>query len=88
MALTQKHGEYWKRNVALTIALVAVWFVISFVMAFFARELSEITFLGWPLSFYMAAQGCLVIYLVLIFFYTRRMRRLDEEYGVSEGDDR
>jgi len=88
MALTEKHREYWTRSVTLVITLIAVWFVISFVMAFFARQLAEITFFGWPLSFYMAAQGCLVIYLVIIFFYARRMRRLDEEYGVSEGDDR
>ena len=88
MALIERHREYWKRNVAMAIALIVVWFVISFVMAFYARQLAEITFFGWPLSFYMAAQGCLLIYLVLIFFYTRRVRRLDQEYGVSEGDDR
>ena len=88
MALTERHREYWKRNVAMAIALIVVWFVISFVMAFYARQLAEITFFGWPLSFYMAAQGCLLIYLVLIFFYSRRMRALDEEYGVSEGGDR
>jgi putative solute:sodium symporter small subunit len=88
MALTEKQGEYWYRNVTLTSALIAIWFVITFVMAYYARQLAEISFFGWPLSFYMAAQGCLLIYLVLIFFYTRRMRRLDEEYGVSEGDDR
>ena len=88
MALTQEQAEHWKRNVALTIALIGVWFIVSFVMAFYARQLAEITFFGWPFSFYMAGQGCIVIYLIIIFFYTRRMRRWDEEYGVSEGDDR
>jgi putative solute:sodium symporter small subunit len=56
-------------------------------MGFFARELATINFFGWPLSFYMAAQGSMVIYLVIIWYYARAMKRLDEEYGVAEGED-
>lgn len=84
MQLTQKHQEYWRRNLNLTIVLLAIWFVATFVMAFFARPLAEINFFGWPLSFYMAAQGSLIIYLVIIFVYAKSMKKLDEEYGVAE----
>ena len=44
-------------------------------------------FAGWPLSFYMAAQGSLIIYVVIIWFYARYMNNLDKEYGVHEGED-
>lgn len=87
MQLTEKHREYWRRNLNFTLVLLAIWFVSTFVMSFFARELATINFFGWPLSFYMAAQGSLVIYLVIIYWYAKKMRALDEEYGVAEGDE-
>lgn len=87
MQLTQQHQEYWRKNLNLTLVLLAIWFVATFVMGFFARELATINFFGWPLSFYMAAQGSLIIYLIVIFVYAKRMKSLDEEYGVSEGDE-
>jgi putative solute:sodium symporter small subunit len=86
MQLTQKHQEYWRKNLNMTVVLLAIWFVVTFVMAFFARPLAEINFAGWPFSFYMAAQGSMVIYLLIIWFYAKRMKKLDEEFGVAEGD--
>jgi putative solute:sodium symporter small subunit len=87
MQLTEKHTEYWHRNLKLTLILLAIWFVATFVMGFFARELATIMFFGWPLSFYMAAQGSMIIYLLIIWYYARTMSRLDDEYGVAEGDE-
>lgn len=86
MQLTQKHREYWSRNLRITSILLAIWFVVTYVVAFFARELA-FPFFGWPFSFWMAAQGALVVYVVIIWFYARYMNRLDQEYGVHEGDD-
>ncbi len=87
MQQTEKHREYWKRTLNLTIVLLAIWFVVTFVMAFFARPLAEIVIFGWPLSFYMAAQGSLIVYVVIIRIYAVKMRKLDVEYGVEEGED-
>ena len=56
------------------------------VVAWYAIPLAEIKFFGWPLSFYMAAQGSLIIYVLIIWYYARAMRKLDLEYGVDEGD--
>ena len=55
-------------------------------MAYFAIPLAEINFFGWPLSFYMAAQGSLIIYVLIIWYYAKYMRKLDLEYGVEEGE--
>jgi putative solute:sodium symporter small subunit len=87
MQLSQAHVHYWKKNLRLTLALLAVWFVVTFVMGFFARELATITILGWPLSFYMGAQGSLIVYVILIWVYQRKMRQLDLEHGVAEGEE-
>jgi putative solute:sodium symporter small subunit len=71
----------------LTLLLLVIWFVVTFVMGWFARPLAEINFFGWPLSFYMGAQGSLIIYILIICYYASRMGKLDEEYGVHEGED-
>jgi putative solute:sodium symporter small subunit len=86
MQLTEKHKEYWQRNVALTGVLLAIWFVATFVVSWFARELNEIVIIG-PVGFYMGAQGALIIYVLIIWFYARRMNELDKEYGVHEGEE-
>jgi putative solute:sodium symporter small subunit len=87
MQLTEKHREYWQRNLRLTAILLAIWFIVTFVMAYFARPLAETNFFGWPFSFYMAAQGSLIIYVLIIWYYARRMRKLDEEYHVHEDEE-
>jgi putative solute:sodium symporter small subunit len=87
MQLTERHKEYWRRNLNLTLVLLAIWFVVTFVMAYFARPLANITIAGFPLSFYMAAQGSLIIYVLIIGVYARKMGKLDQEYGVHEGED-
>ena len=86
MELTEKHNEYWRRNLVITGILLFVWFVVTFVEAWYARELNALTFFGFPLGFYMSAQGSLAIYVAIIGIYALLMRRLDLEFNVDEGD--
>ena len=86
MALTAKHEEYWRKNLRLTAILMVIWFVVTFVISYYARELN-FSFFGWPFSFYMGAQGSLIIYVLIIWYYATYMNRLDREFGVDEGDD-
>jgi putative solute:sodium symporter small subunit len=81
-----RRAEYWRKTVTVTSVLLAIWFVVTYVVAFFAKPLNEISFFGFPFAFYMGAQGALVIYLLIIFYYARYMNRLDKEFGVSEED--
>ena len=86
MQLTEKHQEYWRKNLVVTAILLFAWFVVTFVEAWYARELNGVTLFGFPLGFYMSAQGSLVIYVVLIWYYAHYMNKLDLEYDVDEGD--
>lgn len=86
MQLTERHREYWSKNLRITAILMLIWFVVTYVVGFFARELNGITFFGFPVGFYMGAQGALIIYVISIFYYARYMNRLDREYGVAEGE--
>ena len=87
MQLTEQHRQYWHRNLVITTILMVVWFIATFVVGWFARDLNNTTFLGFPLGFYMSAQGSLIIYVLIIGIYAWYMNRLDVEYGVDEGDD-
>ena len=86
MQLTESHREYWRKNLRVTAILLAIWFVVTFVVSYYARELS-FNFFGWPFSFWMGAQGALVIYILIIGYYARYMGKLDIEYGVEESED-
>jgi putative solute:sodium symporter small subunit len=85
MQLTEKHKQYWNINLKMSSFLLVLWFLATFVMGWFARELNEITFIG-PLGFYMSAQGSLIIYVAIIWYYAHYMNNLDKEYGVHEGE--
>jgi putative solute:sodium symporter small subunit len=83
MQMTETHRRYWQKNLNITAVLMAIWFVVTFVSSYFARDLN-FTFFGWPFSFWMGAQGSLVIYVLIIWFYARYMNQLDQEHGVAE----
>jgi putative solute:sodium symporter small subunit len=85
MQPTERHRQYWRSNLRITGLLLAIWFVVTFVIGFYARELN-FTFFGWPFSFWVAAQGALIVYVLIIGYYAWYMNRLDREYGVAEED--
>ena len=84
MQAADEQARHWAANLRLTAVLLGVWFFVSFVLIFFARDLN-FSFFGWPFSFWVAAQGALQVYAVITWFYARRMSRLDDQLG-SEPD--
>jgi putative solute:sodium symporter small subunit len=74
-------SPYWRHARRLTLCLSAIWLIATFCVIFFARDLHQMSLFGWPLSFYMAAQGILLIYVFLVGVYAWRMHRLDQRYA-------
>ncbi|MCB1894158.1 MAG: DUF4212 domain-containing protein [Zoogloeaceae bacterium] len=68
---------YWRRTRALTVVLLATWFGITFCSAYFAGELNRFEFLGFPLGFYLCAQGDLLAYLLIVGLYAKYMDHFD-----------
>jgi putative solute:sodium symporter small subunit len=87
MELTAKHHEYWRKNLTVTAILLAIWFVITFVVGWYAEPLASIVIFGWPLPFYIGAQGSIIVYILIIWYYASHMAKLDKQYGVAEGED-
>ncbi len=86
LEFSDKKRQYWRRNLLVTTVLLLIWFAVTFVLAYFARSLNA-EFFGWPFAFWVGAQGALVVYLLIVWYYARTMNRLDREFGVSEDDD-
>lgn len=83
----QQRTRYWRTTLRLTLGLLVLWFLVTFGVSFFAREL-DFTFFGWPFSFWMAAQGSLLIYGIIITVYAVAMGRLDKALEEQERRDR
>ena len=85
-SLKAKH--YWKENIRLVLSLLGVWFLVSFGMAIiFVDILDNIRFFGFKFGFWMAQQGSIYCFVILIFIYVYKMNKLDHKYGVSEDQD-
>jgi putative solute:sodium symporter small subunit len=81
----QQKQEYWRYNVRLTTILLAIWFVVTFLISgIWAGYLNQWTIIGFPLGYYMAAQGSLAIFVIEIAIYAWLMNKKDEEYGIRE----
>jgi len=84
--LGERHQRYWKQNLRVTNVLLVLWFLVTFAVSYFARDLN-FSFFGWPFSFWMGAQGSLLVYGLIIGFYAAYMERLDAACGVEEPED-
>jgi len=76
---------YWRRNLSLVVKLFVLWFVVSFGFGILAFDfLNQFRIGGYKLGFWFAQQGSIYLFVVLIFYYTRKMAKLDREFGVEE----
>lgn len=77
--------QYWKRNLKIISWLLLIWFLVSFVAGILLVDvLNKIHIAGFPLGFWFAQQGSIVIFIILIFTYCKLMNNLDREFDVLE----
>jgi putative solute:sodium symporter small subunit len=80
------HDEYWAKTKRLMVTMLVIWAFFGYVIHFFVEPLNEIVILGFPLGFYMAAQGSLIVFVVMLFWFARRQDAIDRECGVAEDE--
>ncbi len=83
---TEQAKEHWRRTRGLMITCLAIWFVFSFLIHLFAPSLNSIVILGFPVGFYMAAQGSLIVFVVLIFWFASKQNQIDQDAGLHEAE--
>jgi putative solute:sodium symporter small subunit len=74
-------NRYWRANLKLVMMLLTVWFIVSYGCSIvFVEALNTIQFGGFPLGFWFAQQGSILVFILLILVYCLRMDRIDAAY--------
>jgi putative solute:sodium symporter small subunit len=80
----QQFAAYWGKTRNLMLLILAAWFVFSFVVHYFAPSLNNTRILGFPLGYYMAAQGSLIAFVAMCIWNAKSQDKIDREFGVSD----
>jgi putative solute:sodium symporter small subunit len=76
---------YWRANLRLITILLVIWFAVSYLPVLIVNLLNQFNILtGFPFGYYMGSQGSLIVFVILIFVYARRMAQIDREYGLDD----
>ena len=81
---TSQKEVHWQRTRSLMIVHLVIWFVFSYLVHWFAPQLNKISFMHFPLGFYMAAQASLVVFVVQLFVFAKQQEKIDRECGMAE----
>ncbi|UVC16531.1 DUF4212 domain-containing protein [Mesorhizobium onobrychidis] len=81
---TPDRVSYWNKTKSLMFVMLGLWVFFGYVIHMFVEQLNNIVIFGFPLGFYMAAQGSLIAFVVMLFWFARRQNAIDEEHHVNE----
>ena len=81
----EKAQAYCQENIRTILSLLVVWFIVSLgAGVLFINQLNAIEISGVKLGFWFAQQGSIYAFVILIFVYVSKMKKIDEKYGVHE----
>ena len=81
---TEARERHWAKTRSLTILVLVIWAIFSIIIPWNAKGLNELSFIGFPLGYYMCVQGSLMVFVALIFFQNWRQDAIDDEFGVND----
>ena len=86
--LKAREEAHWRKTTSLMFTHLGIWLFFGYIIHMFVVPLNKIIIpvLGFPLGFYMAAQGSLIVFVVMLFVFARQQNRIDEEYGYAEDE--
>lgn len=88
MSQDSKAQAHWSATSRLTGLVLLLWAFFSFFVHMFAPSLNKVVILGFPIGFYMAAQGSLIAFVVMLFWFAKRQNQIDEEHGMAETSEK
>jgi putative solute:sodium symporter small subunit len=83
---TGQQEAHWHATRNLMITHLVIWFFFAFVVHWFAPQLNKISFVHFPVGFYMAAQGSLIVFVVQLFVFAKQQDTIDRKFGMAEED--
>ncbi|MGE0847642.1 MAG: DUF4212 domain-containing protein [Flavobacteriaceae bacterium] len=82
--MSERYAQHWAKTRNLTYVVLVIWFIFAILIPWNAGALNSMTFLGFPLGYYMCVQGSLIAFVLLIWIQNWRQDQIDDEYGVGE----
>ena len=76
--------QHWEKTRSLTVTILILWLIFAIIIPAMAGTLNSMTFLGFPLGYYMCVQGSLIVFVALIWIQNWRQDQIDDEFGVEE----
>ena len=80
-----KPTAYWRQTLRLSRWLLGLWFLLTLGVCLFGQAL-DFNFFGWPFGFWVSAQGALIVYCLIVWYYAWAMNRLDQAEGGADAD--
>ena len=86
--LREREEAHWGKTSRLMLINLGIWFFFGYVIHMFVVPLNtiQLPILGFPLGFYMAAQGSLIAFVIILFVFARQQDKIDREFGFAEDD--
>jgi putative solute:sodium symporter small subunit len=81
-----KEDAYWRDTSRLMWIYLGIWIFFGYVIHLFVNVLNNIVIIGFPLGFYMAAQGSLIAFVVMLFTFAKQQDAIDRKHGVAEDE--
>ena len=78
--------KHWRKTTNLMLTHLGVWLFFGYIIHMFVYGLNKVVIFGFPLGFYMAAQGSLIAFVVMLFVFAKKQDDIDREFGVAEDD--
>ena len=76
---------YWRATLSLLAKVLIIWALVSYGAGIlFADSLNGIMLAGYPLGFWFAQNGAIYVFIILIFWYGKKMNEIDRKFGVEE----
>ena len=85
--MDSKEEAHWQKTTRLMLTYLGAWFFFGYIIHLFVVPLNKIVILGFPLGFYMAAQGSLIAFVVILFMFAKHQDKVDREFGFAEDDE-
>lgn len=80
----EKAAGHWAKTKSLMWTVLALWFIFSFGIHFFVDGLNKIVIFGFPMGWYFAAQGSLIVFVIICFWFAKKQNDIDDEFGLGE----
>jgi putative solute:sodium symporter small subunit len=84
--MTPDTEQHWARTKSLMLLMMGLWVFFGFIVHFFVGSLNGIRIAGFPLGFYMASQGSLIVFVVMLFWFAKAQDKIDHDCGVAEDE--